>query len=103
MHTDAKPHSAIFGYAFGYGSKAFLNRKRSGHRAGRSFEYCEHRISRHIDDPALVCIDVFPENSARGIERSHGRPLVPRHQARIAGHVGSKDCCEPLSDRRLRQ
>jgi hypothetical protein len=103
MDTDAKAHFAVFGDVFRHSGEDFLYRKRGGNRAGRSFEYREHRISRHIDDPALVGIDMFAKRGARGIERSYGCPFASSHQARIAGHVGSKNRCESLFDRRLTQ
>jgi hypothetical protein len=81
MHTDAKPHLAILGHGCRHCDKAFLNRKRGGNRAGCGFEHRKHRIACHIDYATVVGLDMFSKDTARGIERSQGRQLVPGHQA----------------------
>jgi hypothetical protein len=96
VNADAEAHAPVLRHVLRRGSEFLLDRERGRHRAGRRFEHREHRIARHVDDAALLRLDVRPENLARGIQRRHRGALIGRHQARVARHVGSEDCCQSL-------
>ena len=91
VHTDPKTHASIGRHAGDKGFEPLLNVERRADRTGCGFEHRQHRVSRHVDDPTVVCFDLLTEHRACRVERGHGSLFVAGHQARIAGGVGGQD------------
>ena len=81
VHADAKAHAPVLRHCVRSGCQTLLNRQRRIHRAGGRFEYGEHRITRHVDDSALMCFDARSEDRACCVQSGQGGMLVPGHQA----------------------
>ena len=54
MNTNSKRHSTVIRHGICGNVQRLLNPERCWNRAGGSFECSEHRVSCHINDPALV-------------------------------------------------
>jgi hypothetical protein len=96
MHADPESHPAFFGEGFSRLREFLLHRERRAHGAARRFEHCEHRVTGHVDNAALVRFDQPAEDAARCVKRRDGRPFVRGHEARIADRVSGEDRREPL-------
>jgi hypothetical protein len=84
------------------GQRALNGERRRG-RAGGRLEHGEDRVARHVDDAALVFFDLGPENSARCIERHHGRSIIAGHEARVAGDVRGQNGGQSMRERIVAQ
>ena len=52
------------GTALGVSAELLLHRQRRRDRAGRGLEHRQHRVARHVDDAALVRVDLRAEDGA---------------------------------------
>ena len=93
MDADAELQAALRGRRLGGGLQLRLDLERAGHGADRGLEHRKHRVARHVDHAAAIGVDPGLENFPCGIERGQRRPLVARHEARVASDVGSENGC----------
>ena len=91
MNTNAKAQLPIVEGRTVGGLQVALNRKGCRNRTAGSLEHRKHRVTRHVDDTALVGFDLIAEYRSRRIERGHGGTFVGRHQARVANRVSGQD------------
>ena len=96
VHADPEPHPPIGGHGGRGAFERVLDRERGRDRAGRGIEDGQHRVAGHVDDAALVGLDLRAELVPRRVEGGDRRPLVRGHEARVPGDIRHQDGREPL-------
>jgi hypothetical protein len=91
MDADPKAHRLRPAEGRGTVSQRQLDRPGGVDTAGGKLEHGEHRITRHVDDPALSRLDVFAKDAARNVKVLDGRAFVGRHVPGKARGVGGED------------
>ena len=96
VHADTKAHAAVFRYGL-YGCTDFLlDRERRSHRARGRLEHRQYRVTRHIDDPALVGFNLSAKYRTGSVQRRQRGTVVASHQARVTRCVCCENCHQPL-------
>jgi hypothetical protein len=101
MHAYAKAHPTVVAGRVGHRIDFRLNGDGRQNRAGGRVEGRQHRVSSHVDDPALVGFDLRFECLARSIQHGHGRALIHSHQARAPRNIRGQDGSQPLPEFRV--
>jgi hypothetical protein len=73
-----------------------LRAQRGGDGTGGGIEQGQHRIAGHVDDMAVIGLDLRLEDASGSLERGHGPEFVRFHEPRVAGPISGENRGEPL-------